>query len=377
MIVQSTRCLFIVVLVSIAVACGRSSGSETKEAWDMRNNPINLTTNLEPHLARLPIEGRVSNQPWSDIYWPSMNGGLANRWRVSQDNFSYQPPNREEFRAMTLAQRSALSPAEKYDLFMGRYDFPLLRSERSRTSPTRPGWEGLCHGWAVAAMNFKEPQPVLVRSLDGIEIPFGSSDIKGLLSLVQGNYNRAQSRVVGARCNISLNDFPQAENRSECRDLNAGAFHVLLANFIGIHRKGFVLDVTRDLQVWNQPVTSFESKVLGEVPLVPTAARSAVRSIRIETSMGYQGESFLANWEAIDGTPQSVNITKIYQYDLELDSQGRIVGGEWIGADRPDFLWVQGMPAFTDYFAGLGGIYRDSVDGGEPLPDPAASQAAF
>jgi hypothetical protein len=149
---------------------------------------------------------------------------------------------------------------------------------------------------------------------------------------------------------------------------------VLLANFVGIHKKGFVLDITRDLQVWNQPVTSFESKMLGEVALAPTAARSAVRSIRMETTMGYQGESFLANWEAIGGTPQSVNIIKLYQYDLELDAQGRIVGGEWIGADRPDFLWIQGMPAFTDYFAGLAGIYRDSVDGGEPLSDPAASQ---
>jgi hypothetical protein len=276
---------------------------------------------------------------------------------------------------MTLAQRSALSPAEKYDMYMGRYDFPLLKSERKRTSPTRPGWEGLCHGWAVASMHFKEPKPVLVKSLDGIEIPFGSSDIKGLLSLVQGNFNRAQSRLVGARCNISLDEYPQDASRPECRDLNAGTFHVILANLVGIHKKGFVIDITRDLQVWNQPVTAFQSKILEEVPLSARASRAAIKSLRIETEMSYQGESFLANWEPITGSAKSVNVTKLYEYTLELDGEGRIVGGEWISDNRPDFLWVQGMPSFSDYFNGLASIYRESLKG-PAFSDPAAAQAA-
>jgi hypothetical protein len=225
-------------------------------------------------------------------------------------------------------------------------------------------------------MNFKEPQPVLVKSVDGVEIPFGSSDIKGLLSLVQGNFNRAKSRMVGARCNIAFEEHPEAASRSECRDLNAGAYHVILANLVGIHKKGFVVDITRDLQVWNQPVTAFQSQVLGEVSLSSTASRLAVRSVRVETTMFYQAENIFPTWDATNGTAQSINVNRIYQYNLELDGGGRVVGGEWVSDNRPDFLWVQGLPAFSDYFASLAKVYRESLKGA-PLPDPTASQAAL
>ncbi|NBX17181.1 MAG: hypothetical protein EBR09_07440, partial [Proteobacteria bacterium] len=65
---------------------------------------------------------------------------------------------------------------------MGRFDFPTVQSERRRTSPAAAAWEGLCHGWAPASLEFNEPEPVTVTGENNIKIPFGSSDIKALLS---------------------------------------------------------------------------------------------------------------------------------------------------------------------------------------------------
>ena len=52
--------------------------------------------------------------------------------------------------------------------------------------------------------------------------------------------------------------------RPECEDTNAGAFHVVLTNFVGRKNRSFIIDKTRDLEVWNQPVYGYESKILEE-----------------------------------------------------------------------------------------------------------------
>ena len=60
--------------------------------------------------------------------------------------------------------------------------------------------------------------------------------------------------------------------RPECEDTNPGAFHVVLTNFIGRLNRSFIIDKTRDLEVWNQPVYSYESKILKETDGVSRGA---------------------------------------------------------------------------------------------------------
>jgi hypothetical protein len=51
-------------------------------------------------------------------------------------------------------------------------------------------------------------------------------------------------------------------------------------------------------------------------------------------------------------SPQQDRLRTIrYVYDLEQDSSGRIVGGEWYMNQHPDFLWVpaQGAHAVSEY----------------------------
>jgi hypothetical protein len=356
-------------LSGLITCCGGSNESQTLEAWDLRNNPFGFDARVVSSLSDLPLAGKIKVLSWSDTYWPSMRGGVAARWRNwIEDNFTYQPPSREQILSMSVAEKANLSPAEKYDAFLGRFDYPLVQSERSRTSPDRPAWEGLCHGWSVASLNFAEPKPVLLKSPNGLEIPFGSSDIKGLLTLMQGNFNYSPSKILGGRCNLSVLDDPSVVERAECRDLNAGAFHIILANFVGIAKKGFILDITWDQQVWNHPVTGYSSKIGESVPLSANSAPGAVRAVTVETTILYTIEN-VALWQATNGTPNRAESKKIYSYKLELNSLGQIVGGEWLTSDHPDFLWMQGTPAFKDYFAPLQYIYRQSLVA-DPYPDP-------
>lgn len=365
---RRVSCLSLLWIIGSGNGCGSQSASQAQEAWDLRNNPFQFASGMVTGWHDLPMHGQIAAMPWADSYWPSSEGGIAARWRHVEDNFAYQPPSLDALRSMSLAERSRLSPAEKYDAYVGRLDYPLVRAERSRTSRDRAAWEGLCHGWAVASLNFSEPRPLALKSSQGIEIPFGSSDIKALLTLLQGNFNGAKSRTVGGRCNIDLDAHPEARSFSECRDLNAGAFHVILANSIGIQHRGFVVDVTRGLQVWNHPITSYTSKVLGDAPLSPSAAASAVRGYKVETSMSYLLES-APLWDATIGTAYYGETSETYHYSIEVDRHGQIVGGDWVSENHPDFLWMRGTPAFSDYFAPLQQIYRKSLVV-DPLLDP-------
>jgi len=63
---------------------------------------------------------------------------------------------------------------------------------------------------------------------------------------------------------------PSQENVSSCADLNAGAFHVLVANMLSRNiASGFVGDRDRGLQVWNQPIYKFVSQVSSTISSLP------------------------------------------------------------------------------------------------------------
>jgi hypothetical protein len=251
--------------LAIAAGCSKAPvTSTTKEAWDGANDPLHLATNYERRLSALPTSGQAARAPWSDTYWPTTDGGVAARWQLSGGGVNnYTPPTYAEVQTWTLAQRALLSPAEKYDIYLGRYDYPLVAYERQRTAGVHQGWEGLCHGWAPAALAFDEPKSVLLTGAGNIQIPFAASDIKALMILVQGQFPNVNSYSAGARCNVDLNGRPDLAANPECRDINAGTFHIVLANQLGLAHQGFVADVTRDYQVWNQPISAFSTQLLG------------------------------------------------------------------------------------------------------------------
>lgn len=353
----------LITLIFIAIAsCGRSTpnASHTDEAWNNVNDPLRLGSNYEYRLQQLPTGGVTAALPWTDSYWPSNQGGIALRWIARQNGFSYQTMTRDQVRRLTPAQLASLSPAEKFDILNGRYDFPLTQSERQRTAPGLPSWHGLCHGWAAAAINYQEPKSVIATSADGLSIPFGSSDVKALLSYFQGQAATGPTYVMGSRCDINLTWNPQASNLPQCRDVNAGAFHVITANFLGRWQKSYLADVTRDEQVWNQPVYQFATRINNYQQPSYGAAPGTVQEAVITTTIYYM-VGINAQWQSTLNTSTQKFDSKTFTYTVELNGVGQIIGGQWLTVDRPDFLWLRPADNFSGYFTALGPLYNASI----------------
>ncbi len=357
--------------------------------WDDQNKPELFETNFERNFSKLPTKGHLKTLPWSDDYWATFRGGITYRWnkkvREGQESKRWNYDIEEMDRITTPI--ADLSPAEKYDLYLGQDQYPLTNYERNRTQIMKtvstspdydkdfkiPEWEGLCHGWAPATLLFRNSEPITVVGKLGHKISFGSSDLHALLTYHMHLNPSRKTNFLGSRCNL---DFKELEkkyekreitrkeleekfNSAECKDTNAGAFHVAITNQIGLMDQGFVVDITRDSEVWNQPVYSFESHIL-KVNNGATrgAAPGTVKEITVFTKMGFVQE-IQQTYEVLD-KPIYIKYEK-YQYRLELNNDGEIIGGEWESFDRPDFIWKTTAAPFTGYFKELEKLYKKSI----------------
>ena len=153
------------------------------QRWNNRNDPRWWWYTPQDTFSSLPLSGSTPHAAWSGTYWPNKNGGIAHRWVFGEGRggFNYTLHTMDDLQKMSENDLKTLSPAEKYDIFTGRLDYPTVRSEWRRTTPDQPHWYGLCHGWAPASILYKEPHPVTLAASSNISIPFGSSDVKALL----------------------------------------------------------------------------------------------------------------------------------------------------------------------------------------------------
>ncbi len=279
--------------------------------------------------------------------------------------------NLTALKSASSAQLQQMSPAEKLDVFSGRYDYPTVRSEWQRTSPDDATWEGLCHGWAPASMFYKQPNPVKLTNSDGIVVPFGSSDIKALLTYFVGTYDEAfsTSSYLAQRCNYDLDQNPNLASRPSCSDMNAGTFFVQLTNQVSKIQQGFVVDRDRSIQVWNQPVYQYS---IG----APIRTGSTVNFTMTYT----YGKETQPQWNAHPVYPYVIllpfffffsltllfSITEKLAMSVNLDSNGNVIGGDYGEFDRPDFAWSMQIADFSGYFKTLRSIYEASTNSSVP-----------
>ncbi|MFZ9521551.1 MAG: hypothetical protein ACO3A4_13835, partial [Silvanigrellaceae bacterium] len=325
-----------------AFSCARdpatiSRDSRVYEAWDVINQPSRFGRQFETRYENLPKTGMLGKVPWSDYYWPTQRAGIAYRWQLPGSlPFGYTLYSRQGISSLSRDQIAQLSPAEKLDIFMGRFDFPTVNSERKRTYPGAAAWEGLCHGWAPAALEFSEPGPVTLESAAGIRIPFGSSDVKALLTWYMATHSSSIAVGLGGRCNLG---GTIGMSTSACRDANAGAFHIVLSNLLGRAKEGFIMDIARAAEIWNQPVYGFRSRELARQGASPGAAPGTRQEIVVESEVYYTIE-IEPQWNPMGQLLERPAVNSVaYRYRLELDSQGNIRGGEWLQDARPDFIW--------------------------------------
>ena len=284
---KSTGLILKASLVLGLVSCSQTPPtSKIERPWDYDNAPERLGlfhNNYERNFNQLKKKAKLTQKPWSGDYWASYLGGISYRW----NHPNYDDNSRIFYPLKPMSEIKEeeiphLSPSEKMDLINFDKSYGFTRSERYRTEVmTRkngakiPYWFGLCHAWAAAIYLYKNPSPIIYKRADGLKVPLGSSDIKAML-LYFIDRNQSKSYMVSRRCNvddaklkesvergeISFQEYNERMEAADCRGVNPGAFHILIANMIGIRDKTFVFDKTRDIEVWNQAIYSYNSKVL-------------------------------------------------------------------------------------------------------------------
>jgi hypothetical protein len=176
-------------------------------------------------------------------------------------------------------------------------------------------------------------------------------------------------KVVGEaddRDPVANRAYPPTElaESSECRDVNAGAFHVIISNMLGLLGKGFVADIDRFNDIWNQPIAGYTTTIVGEEPVTAVhTAMGVTKRVHVKLQMKYgeelqfytpqlaaQGKKNFVSKLPVTMTEHQEFRVREYEYIVEINTAGNVVGGEWITSTRPDFMWLYGRS--TDFKSG-------------------------
>ena len=344
-------------MASTALLTSMSAHADNK--WNQANDPKNFEKNYLYSYHALPETGSIeaSGRGWADSYWPATRGYILDRWQQPAEAFKfkdYKLPNQAQVSSMSQADLNLLSPAEKFDILRGKFDLPIA-TELQKANPSKSDWwKGLCNGWTVSSLNFTEPKAINYTSpVTGQTVPLASGDVKALMAYYYGSVDRSAAQYVGSACrgaNLVLSLF-----NGSCKDVNAGAFHVVVANEMGLRKHGLAMDRDPGPQTWNQPYTGFESHTISETTnLSPGHSDGTVREVTVATTMTYVDELYNTTNESLEDdvhVDPSVNAigpanqplrTHTYQYTLELDANDNIIGGIWAQEnDHPDLIWRQ------------------------------------
>lgn len=357
---------------------GASAEGGKEDRWNAANDPANFRGRLNYNFAALPTSGHAERTAWPSTYWPTSQDSINARWNTrgeGRDRFSPAEKYDLAFNGwQPSAQFDSLRPWSSYGEWdRGYYEQlgPLARhvstnmgnaagrdgrdndgdGEIDEADERPEGWWGLCHAWVPAAMRELQPgsTPVVVNG-----VTFYAGDLE---ALVIAAYNRAGAAMIGDRCNdggsgagsspVERDEHGRATDPA-CRDTNAGSFHVIMANYLGILHEPIAEDRTFDYEVWNQPVVSFEvtssnevtaaqaNELLSRTGTAYELNRDARKLMHIRATATYITESHADRTPA---DPEQYKRTDAYEYILELDGRGNIIGGEWISRNHPDFLW--------------------------------------
>lgn len=307
---------FVFILLFLS-ACGiPETKSQMKESMDWLNDPNILAGADSPLIINpkeLPDKGTVSKPVWDTYWYPASQNGTARR-------------------------DGRYSPMEKYDMVIGdrsrqATNWELRQSGYFRNIP----WAGHCNGVAAAGTMTDEPKHGVTYN----NVYFSTEDIKALLVEAW----QAGGVAVGGRCNAQSIKYDSYGRMADslCRDTNAATFHILLTNFLGRFRKPVIVDYDSGYQVWNFPIVSYEVRMKKDI----TVRDANWWLLRIDKEV-YDYNLDATAWVYYQTEMVLKNGTrKIYEYILELDKEGSIIGGEWFRdsmKDHPDFLWRHTIP---------------------------------
>ncbi|MBY0515901.1 MAG: hypothetical protein K2P81_03260 [Bacteriovoracaceae bacterium] len=337
---------------------------------------------LTVNLISLAVNGSTGQLPWSGYFWPNFRGGIA--YRFTDPSF----PKNDWSEALRYVESLSwdrvpveqLSAAEKYDLLMGidpkdknsltSQQWNLARNEYTTTG-TVATWQGICHGWSPASVFLPTPKKEVVLTNSQRSVRFSVEDIKALGSLYYAN-GQFNTSYAGWRCNDN-NPATDADGRitdAKCFDVNPADWHLILTNLIGLQKRPFLMDAQNSEQVWNKAVTAYRVEFFDVASYskksfdFKTVLRQRARLNRLrfgtyrapETVWVVGVNSVVTVGEGHNpGVSYSSTKEITYSYDLELDQEFNVIGGEWRSEDHPDFLW---RPEFDSAPTSLGDQIR-------------------
>ena len=399
-----------------------SPADVTRDLGFFRFGDETFETKLDalPKVANVVSDG--GHTPFSDTYWPDGDIGIASRYVDANGRstpthtrsdivLNADRPGLQKLKTMSQAEINSLSPAEKFDIANGDYDYPLTkRVIGGQTGNTKYAY-GICHGWSPAASNYSEPQKTTFTNADGIQIPFGASDIKGLIAFYYAweasqfdekktaNYSFQKNPTTGyytmvnkREANRVFFEYGAIGMRNVHDSVNPASMHIVLANLVGRYHRSFEIEANPGNDLWNYPVLGFASDISGGSSV--RGHDGAVSKVDVKTDIYFTDETD-ATHETTNGTLSLAKIaTKIDGYDrlnltqaqspggvdsrhvlytLYLDAAGNIVDGEWKGSgmfsgrDRRNqhigFLWRASRVPFTGKYDILNKIYQPLESG--------------
>jgi len=264
-------------------------------------------------------------------------------------------------------------------------------------------WEGICHGWSTAAGIVPRPRRTVTFTLDdGRKLKFYPADIKGLIAYLWANSLIQDGRwydnngtpqgggilMQGLRCNEkkpkkdewgryydSKADFFSGKHEARCVGVHPAVWHLGLTNIIGNQGRSFIVERKIKAAVDNHPMYKYEMEYFnpytGEYS---TDLKAVVQTIRRDDQffnfrnrsaryiVGVKTKMTYLDWARprraeTDSEADDKEAEKEMLYDLELDQDGVIVGGQWRALEsgkpsdaknddeyasnsQPDFFWV-------------------------------------
>lgn len=297
---------------------GSSGAVEQRDAWDQAGNPAVLGANLLRDVDKLPKSGKAQIVPWS-----------GSEWRIQHDSINWRWAGPETDSASTKYQKafggSGIEDAVSLHHGIASLNGASCTDSSQCASPREvcakregrsagrcvPTVRGLSRGWAAASLLVPEPQhPVTVNG-----VTFEVQDLKALASVAYARPNAVRVKTAS----------------------DAAILHLLLTNIVGLRSTGFAVDRTYDGEVVSQPISGYtleQSEIdvttatqLTGVTEFPTAVK---RWVKVSTQV-----DSIASQDDVTATVQ-------YDYVLEVDRNGNVMGGEYCGESRdqhPDFAW--------------------------------------
>ena len=361
----------------------------------------NYTKNVFDLSTKAGTTGAPAVQPWSGSYWPLHDGSIANPYdehgldflnfvsrlvlvpvsiseKHYEDRMSKIRSSIDKLDAQTIDQ---MAPSEKYDLYIGDHDFSLTAEvwqsvmEQLKHVGHIADWEGSCQGWTTAASFSPRPgKAIKVMSLDGkYLIPFYPDDLKALSTLLWAN-SLIQDYTVfqGQRCGLSDPNYDPSTGHvtdQGCAGVNPGNFHVTVLEMIGARKQHFIVDRSNSTQVWNQPIAGYDLKYFNpstnaegaladsvvktsdyQDPYKNFRTASTVAVVGVHMTLKYVSETLPGHNATDDSSKDNIkNLDLIY--DLELDANSQIVGGEWreTSSDRDPNTGEASIPTFPSF----------------------------